>query len=209
MDDFFGKIIKIVEKYEKAILIALVAAVFLGPVIIWLFYSVIPTFLVTDISADGMLGYWGNMFSGCVSILVAVIALYQAGLIHRLEQEKSADERKQQICPKLQVALKKKGNYFDLFIGNNAPFRAVGVYLFEYNMAPTVAENKHVKKRVVFQDSAPNGYIAIDSGYYELDDNGYPKSLVFCFTDIDNNLIEQEFRLVEGNQYEFVRNCYL
>lgn len=209
MDDFFEKIIKFVDKYKNKTLVGLVFAAFLGPIIIWLCYSVFPVVVETEITADGMLGYWGNILSGTVSVFVAIIALYQAGMIRRLEEESAAEARRQEICPKLYVSLKEKDGYFEVLIGNNAPYRAIGVYLFEYNLASKVDRDKPVKRRVAFQDESSKGYTAIDSSYYELDDNGYPKKLYFSFTDIDNNLIEQEFKLVEGDQYAFEGSWYL
>lgn len=191
-----------IETHFWRIVIILAAISVLAPVAVWLCYGAEKTVIITEISADGMLGYIGSIIGGVVSMMVAIIALYQAEKIHERDEEKAFNDRLVEIRPNLYLEMDKINDSFEVRISNGGMYRAIGVYMFAYDFAPLVEPGKRVKRRVEFRDESEKGYLTIDSSYYDVSEDGYPKRVELCFLDIDRNLYIQEFRLVEGNQYD-------
>lgn len=136
MEKRFDKILQFVERHIKQIVILIALAAVCAPILVWLCYSVLPTFIYTEITADGMLSYLGTIIGGGVSLFVAIVALYQAGVIHRLGQEQADLKRRQDICPSLQISLSIIGEGYFLDIQNHSTNPAIGIYLFEYSFLP-------------------------------------------------------------------------
>ena len=73
-------------------LILIFFIIVLFPTVVWLMYSVLPTIFYTEITADGMLSYFGSAVGGLIAIFAAFIAIYQS----RIEMEASQEESEQQ-----------------------------------------------------------------------------------------------------------------
>lgn len=203
MEKNLDKLIRFIGKNMKQIIAAIAVAAVCAPVLVWLCYSVLPPVIYTEITADGMLSYLGTVIGSAVALVVAVVALYQAGMIHKLEQEQADMKRRQEICPSLQMDIfaAAPGVCF-MTVSNNSDYPAVGMFLFEYSYAPLIRNDKPVKKNVVFRESEVTGSLYVDPCYVELNEEGYPRKIDLYYTDIDRNTIFQQFRLVEGNRYE-------
>lgn len=60
-----------------------------------------------NFSADGLLCYIGALFTGLLSLLVAVIALVQSKRIAEIEEDRAIEARQNAIRPVLQVEVKR------------------------------------------------------------------------------------------------------
>lgn len=159
----------------------------------------------TKITADGLLNYLGTVFSGILTFFLACVAIYQSQKSAKFEELLNRQARLQEICPHLQIELKKKdgteGNVFDLTVENISPNPAIGVYIFEYSAFSHITGNGKSERKVAFGD-AKSTILSIDECYYELNESHYPQYIILIFCDIDNNIIQQEFVCTSDLIYE-------
>lgn len=196
------KLASFVEAHFWHILIVIATVTVLAPILVWLCYGTEKPIIRTEISADGMLGYLGSIIGGAVSMMVAIVALYQAEKIHERDVDRAIDEHLNEIRPNLYLEMEKKDDCMEVKISNCGKFRAIGVYLFAYDFAPLIEPDKRVKRRVEFRDESEKGYLTVDTSFYEVDENGYPEKVTLYYKDVDRNLYVQSFRLTEGNCYD-------
>ena len=196
------KISLFIEKHFKRIIVGFCMLILIVPILIWLCYSLIPSYIPTEFSADGLLSFFGGILGVGASILVALVALYQSKKANDATEELEIEKRRNQIKPYLQVELiKLSDNLFEITITNHSPNAALGVYLFEYPLFPAVTNRKNEKRKIVFSPN-DNKNLYISDSWFEKCDDDVPKEIQLYFLDIDNNVLSQKFQRDEGNSYK-------
>lgn len=187
------QLVQFVEKHFRVILICTAIAIILLPGIVWCVFYSTSCGNWKVFSADGLLGYIGALFTGLLSLLVAVIALVQSKRITEIEEDRAIQARQYEIRPVLRVEVKKtENNLFDLTITNHGQFAAIGVYLFTNPFAPVIAAgNSFCRKFSIGVYSQT--IFAVDESECTINSDGYPQKIWFCFADIDSNFWQQEF----------------
>lgn len=72
------------------------------------------------------------------------------------------------------------------------------LFMQSHYEAPPPAQAGHGEvSAMCFLEIEESGSLFMDSGYVELNEEGYPRKIDLCYTDIDRNTIFQQFRLVE------------
>ena len=147
--DTLERLTKFIENHFHGILIASLIVVIVVPLIVWLVHSV---FQRNDscgffgVSADGFLAYIGAIFSGSMSLLVAMVALIQGMRVAEAEEDRAYETRRNEVRPSLQIEIKPLGeNLFALTIENHCDHAALDVYLFTEPFARVVRKGKHLK----------------------------------------------------------------
>lgn len=191
--DALTQLIQFVEKHFRGVTICAAIAVILLPVIVWCMFYFSSCGSWKVFSADGLLGYIGALFTGLLSLLVAVIALVQSKRITEIEEDRAIEARQYEIRPVLQVEVKKtENNLFDLTITNHGQFVAMGVYLFTNPFTPVIAAGNSFCRKFSIGGRSQTIF-AVDESECATNSDGYPQKLWFCFADVDNNFWQQEF----------------
>lgn len=191
--DALTQLVQFVEKHFQGVIICAAIAVILLPGIVWcvFYFSSCGSWKV--FSADGLLCYIGALFTGLLSLLVAVIALVQSKRIAEIEEDRAIEARQNAIRPVLQVEVKKiEDNFFDLTITNHGQFVAIGVYLFTNPFAPVIVAGEPFCRKFSIGGRSQTIF-AVDESECAINSDGYPPKLWFCFSDVDNNFWQQEF----------------
>ena len=100
--DTLERLTKFIENHFHGILIASLIVVIVVPLIVWLVHSV---FQRNDscgffgVSADGFLAYIGAIFSGSMSLLVAMVALIQGMRVAEAEEDRAYETRRNELSP--------------------------------------------------------------------------------------------------------------
>ena len=191
------------EKHFKKVIAVLVISILVVPIIIWLCYSVFPTFIPTNFSADGLLNFFGTLVGSFSALLVGMVALYQGKKTIDITEELEIQKRRDEIRPYLQVQLCCiDRNLFEIIIVNHSTHPAIGVYIFENALFSAVSGSETKRKQLSFGEYNST-ILAVDDYWYELNQNNYPKSINIVYFDVDNNIISQDFRYIgAGNPYE-------
>lgn len=199
----FEVIAQCVEKHFWIMAIILATAAIAAPIVVWLFYSVFPAFCSTEITADGMLGYIGTIVSGVLTFFLACVAIYQGKRNAELERELADWVRRNEMKPSLRISLIKLEDptLFALSINNDGTSPALNVWLYDYPTFPIIRGGHSAEKRIGFGDTDAAGFV-IDPYYVEWNEDEYPKKIDLIYRDIDNNVLAQTFKCVEGNEYE-------
>lgn len=201
-DKTIKRMAKWVKKHLLKIIVIMIVLLIAPPVLVWLCYNAENPIIITKITADGMLGYLGNILVGSASVVVAVVAVFQAAVFHDDEVERTIDARIDEIRPNLFLEIEKKNKGFSVVISNGGKYRAIGVWLFASEFSPLIEADKRVKRRVGFCDEPADGYLTVETDFYELSEDGYPKKICLYYKDIDHNLYEQIFRWQGGDSYD-------
>ena len=141
------------------------------------------------------------IFSGLMSLLVAIVALIQGKRAAEAEEDRAYEARRNEVRPSLQIEVKALGeNLFALTIENHCDHAALDVYLFTEPFARVVRKGKTFEKHFSVGYTEPNIF-AVDKSECELTADGMPKKLWFCFGDVDNNVWEQDFFYTSDGYY--------
>lgn len=152
--------------------------------------------------------YWGTILAGLGSLFVVYFALYQGEKSLYLQKKLDSQERKQEIAPHLRIELKKlANNIFEVILNNDSPYRADYVYLFEDCFCRFVKNNERGVNRIIqfgiSEDSCDHHVpLIVHDWVFSMSESGYPSVLNFTYSDIDGNMICQDFRLMPDNGYE-------
>lgn len=202
--DALKQLMKFIENHFRGILIASLIVVIVVPLVVWLVHRIFQrndTCGFFGVSADGFLAYIGAIFSGLMSLLVAMIALIQGKRAAEAEEDRAYEARRNEVRPSLQIEVKVLGeNLFALTIENHCDHAALDVYLFTEPFARVVRKGKTFEKHFSVGYTEPNIF-AVDKSECELTADGMPKKLWFCFGDVDNNVWEQEFSYTSDGYY--------
>ena len=98
-------------------------------------------------------------------------------------------------------------NIFNLKILNHSNFPAFGIYIDIYQFAAIVTKEKSAERK--FSIGINNkGIVSIDDVYFDINENRKPNLIYLVYCDVDNHIIEQNFRLID-NEYEAQEIEYL
>lgn len=202
--DTLERLTKFIEDHFRGVLTTALLVAVVVPLVVWLVHR---AFQRSDscsffgVSADGFLAYAGAIFSGFMSLLVAMIALVQGKRAAEAEEERAYETRRNEVRPSLKIGVKPLGkNLFVLTIENHCDYAALDVYLFTEPFARVVCKNKIFEKQFSIGCVASNVF-AVDETECGLTADGMPKMLWLCFGDIDNNVWEQEFHYTSDGCY--------
>lgn len=202
--DMLEQLMKFIENHFQGILKASLIVVIIVPLVVWLLHSVFQrngSCGFFGVSADGFLAYIGAIFSGLMSLLVAMIALIQGKRVAEAEEDRAYEARRNEVRPSLQIEVKSLGeNLFALTIENHCDHAALDVYLFTEPFARVVRKGKAFEKQFSVGYIEPSVF-AVDKSECELTADGMPKKLWFCFGDVDNNVWEQVFFYTSDGYY--------
>ena len=202
--DALKQLMKFIENHFRGILIASLIVVIVVPLVVWLVHRIFQrndTCGFFGVSADGFLAYMGAIFSGLMSLLVAMIALIQGKRAAEAEEDRAYEARRNEVRPSLQIEVKSLGkNLFAQTIENHCDHAALDVYLFTEPFARVVRKGKTFEKHFSVGYTEPNIF-AVDKSECELTADGMPKKLWFCFGDVDNNVWEQDFFYTSDGYY--------
>ena len=195
--DTLGQLTNFIESHFHSILTTSLLCIIAVPLVIWLIPSI---FECNDsrsffgVSADGLLTYIGAIFSGLMSLLVAIVALVQGKRVAEADDERVREARRNEVRPSLQIEVKAdKERSFSLTIENLCDYAALDVYLFTAPFVRVVSKGRKIKKKFSIGYMSPNIFV-VDESECSLNANGLPKELFFCFEDVDGNTWTQEFR---------------
>lgn len=90
--DALKQLMKFIENHFRGILIASLIVVIVVPLVVWLVHRIFQrndTCGFFGVSADGFLAYIGAIFSGLMSLLVAIVALIQGEASGRSRKKSS------------------------------------------------------------------------------------------------------------------------
>lgn len=200
-----GKIVIMVEKHYKAVVFIMLALIPAIQVLVHCIYSMLPTLIYTEISADGMLSYLGSMAGGLFAILAAILAIYQSRKEMDNADEQGEMQRRLDICPRLQVELIKDSDndlLFELTIVNCGEKSALDIYLYTTRYKAYLFPHELYRRKVSFDRTIAEYYIDDEDGKFN--DEGYPECIFIWCRDIDNNLICHDFRLSNGNGEQMI-----
>ncbi len=207
-ESLLDKISGFVEKRFNLIVVLFLAFAILSPVLVWLFYSMIPCDVKTDITADGWMDYLGSFMGSISAVLVAVVAIYQGKCMFQMEKKSEDSNRKKEISPVLQVHvnLTESGSY-ELEVTNHGKYSAIGIYIFDTSIIHHVSPGETVRKRFSI-DYEIKENVFVDETFVELNDNRYPKTIDLIYLDVDNNILSETFRGFEDGEYQSIKKEY-
>lgn len=162
-----------------------------------------------------LLDYFGNFLLGLITILLGIVALHQSYEASRFQYELEDEKRKRTIMPNLRLHIRKNADLYAISLSNYSDYRADHVYLFEESFCPYVLKgDQPIERNCAFLGiSEPsensNADIFVHSMYCEEETDGFPKLINLIFSDVDGNLISQEFAFCPEGEYEITSTEYV
>ena len=104
--DTLERLTKFIEDHFRGVLTTALLVAVVVPLAVWLVHR---AFQRSDscgffgVSADGFLSYAGAIFSGFMSLLVAMIALVQGKRAAEAEEERAYETRRNEVRPSLKI----------------------------------------------------------------------------------------------------------
>lgn len=179
-----------IEKYCICLIIIVVVASIVIPVILGCV-----KLCGSSMTIDGLLSYCGTVLGEIVTLLVALLAIYQAKKVFEMETSRADEEHKQEIRPRLQLELKldEVNTYkYQIEISNIGAHVAKEVYLYEIPLFPLIKSQCRLNKHLEFSgDKEDERYIG--NFFEELDADGFPKTINLVYVDVDENIWSQNF----------------
>jgi len=149
----------------------------------------------SSMTIDGLLSYCGTVLGEIVTLLVALLAIYQAKKVFEMETSRADEEHKQEIRPRLQLMFKPCGeNTYLIEISNIGAHVAKDVYLYELPLFRLIKAQCRLNKYLEFSGNTKDErYIGNFFEKEELDADGFPKTINLVYVDVDENIWSQNF----------------
>lgn len=206
--DISKKFLEATNNHLILILVILFVLVLLFPVLICVFYKYL--LCKPSISADGMIGYLGATISSFIALFIAFIGIYKNNENEELQEDLQINLRRKQIRPILHPCLYSENDDLYLIVENLSSNAAFSPVLFGKDIANFITSNNPIKIKIVFTNDLqdPDVYV-FDESFYELNEDGYPRELIFVYSDVDNNIITERFKYIStdlGFQYRSIQD---
>lgn len=199
----FLKIIEWCKEHQLFSLCSILILIIFFPILVFLLYDVIPTVVKPQITANGLLGYFGAVLSSSVALSIAIVGAWRDKKREEEAEDLRINNRRKEISPNFHIdfQLNEKG-YFDVTITNCGKYTASDIYFIDKNVCPFIKSGKSQTIRVCFDYmvDVKNAY------YYECElDEDYPKSILLIYSDVDSNIVCETF----NHLYEDSKHLYI
>ena len=160
-------------------------------------------------SNDSILGYFGNVVATFLATLTALLGYY-ISKEEKIKEEKIAKEKRlEEIKPRIDILIKGEG----ISLNNSGNYIAKSIYINGVCVIEIMSPKVQSKIYKISKE-----YISINNNKYELMfdyelvDNKYPKIVYLNITDIDNNIWEFEYKLINNDglyHYDILSDGYI
>lgn len=197
--------------YLLFLLILAVSAVTV--LLVWVCYNVLPPKIITDITADGMIGFIGNIIGSSVAVFIAFFtAKYEKENII-LENELELDKHRNEILPLFNIELKEfNESTYSILIQNNSTRKAIDLYLFEYPLVPLIKSETQIKRKISTCDFNNSNFLFIDDFYLNKAEGKFCLSEInLIYYDEEGNLVSQIYKSYKKNNrygYSLIQTGY-
>ena len=183
------------QKNISIIIIVFIVLVVIIPFVIWFIMHFCFGKLVT---IDGVLGYIGSVVGGVSALVVAFIGIKKEKDIQENKEEKQIELRRQAIKPTINLTFKmeedEEGNEIIIYtFSNHSDFHALNPYFETVNAGAYISKNHPLKISVSINNKSCLSDFYLTKSENDLFENKLPKTVSLVFTDMDNNVIMQDF----------------
>lgn len=169
----------------------------------------------SPLSSDGVLSYFGTFFTAIISVIIAIGTYSYNRKKDEAEYYEKIEQRKKDICPKLDVRLNPIGDRtYEIILNNYSKYNAKDIYILDRQLLRFLGSDREWKGLISFSASDEVDVIEIYTDIKEYicyENYPYPKELFLVYLDEDNNTVCHDYSARFGDssiEYELTNTIY-